>query len=115
MKRTAMLLTLLFSACMQPSSPGGDGPSGDNPPVVSPWGRELGTLSAIYPIPNPDGSYSLEFRMTRDTVVVDLDSLRAFASDSLGKAVIRSTMEPFYTLNERCFYTPKKDACLEFH
>ena len=74
----------------------------------------MGTLTAIYPVPLPDGSFDLELRMTRDTVWVDLESLQAFASDSAGKALIRSTVETFYTKDERCFFNPKKAACLEF-
>jgi hypothetical protein len=111
-----LVLALALSNCMTPvqSTPEkGEGPPESRRPV-STWGRELGTLTAIYPIPNPDGGYSLELRLTKDTVMVDLDSLRSFASDSLGKVLIRSTVEHFYTLNERCFFSPRKEACLEF-
>lgn len=116
MRRIALVLALALSNCMtpvqNPTEAGEGSPESRHP--VSALGRELGTLTAIYPVPNPDGSYSLELRLTKDTVMVDLDSLKSFASDSLGKALIRSTQEPFYTLNERCFFSPRKEACLEF-
>lgn len=118
MKRITMAIALMLSNCMNPSGGPAEGegsaPAADPIISISQWGRELGTLTAIYPIPNPDGSYSLEFRMTKDTVRVDLDSLQSFVSDDVGKALIRSTREPFYTRNERCFFNPKKNACLEF-
>ena len=117
MKRTILVLALVFSvflcSCFQPTKPepAVDGPSET---IRSPAVRELGTLTAIYPIPLPDGSFDLELRMTLDTVWVDLEALQAFASDSAGKALIRSTVEAFYTMDEKCFFNPKKEACLYF-
>ncbi|HKP98150.1 MAG TPA: hypothetical protein VJ385_20640 [Fibrobacteria bacterium] len=52
--------------------------------------------------------------MTKDTVVIDLAALQTFTSDSLGKAIFRSTSEPFYTLDGLCLYSEKKPDCLEF-
>lgn len=82
-----------------------------NPPH---YGRELGTLTALYPEPRADGGYDLELRFTRDTVLVDYADLRAYASDSLGRALFQSTQEPFYTRDGSCFFSPRKDACLAF-
>lgn len=117
MKRTLSVLALAVSGCLQDPASGPAG-SGGLPPGIGPGGapagRELGTLTAIYPVPLPDGSFDLELRMTLDTIWVDLDSLQAFASDSAGKALIRSTVETFYTRDEKCFFNPKKEACLEF-
>ncbi len=112
MKRTSLFLALAVSGCLQaPLEPADAAPTG---PGKAPSARELGTLTAIYPVPLADGSFAIELRMTLDTVWVDLESLQAFASDSAGKALIRSTVETFYTRDERCFFNPKKDACLEF-
>ena len=113
MKRTAWVFSLALSGCLQqaPVAPTDDAPTG---PDHAQAGRELGTLTAIYPVPLPDGSFDLELRMTGDTVWVELESLQAFASDRAGKALIRSTVERFYTRDEKCFFSPKKEACLEF-
>lgn len=78
------------------------------------YGRELGTLTAIYPIPREDGGYDLELQLTNDTVRVDFEEARVYASDSMGRALFRSTKEKFFTLNEHCLHNPKKDACLGF-
>jgi hypothetical protein len=121
MKRSVLLCAFLFTACV-PDMGTGTG-TGTDPASESPadpgsgttvYGRELGTLTAIYPVPMPDGSFALELRMTRDTVFVDLESLQAFAADSAGKDLIRSASAPFYTRDEKCFYNPKKADCLEF-
>jgi hypothetical protein len=77
-------------------------------------GDELGTLVRIYPIPRPDGEYDLELQMTQDTIVVAFEEAKAFASDSIGHALFRSSIEPFYTLNGKCFYSPKKEGCLAY-
>ncbi|MEO6095114.1 MAG: hypothetical protein ABIW76_05370, partial [Fibrobacteria bacterium] len=113
MNRSVLICAFLFPACLP-----GTEPTPESEPVQvsdsAAFGRELGTLTAIYPVPLPDGTYSLELRLTRDTVLVDLELLQAFVADSVGKALIRSAAEPFYTRDEKCFYNPKKEACLEF-
>lgn len=112
MKRTLLVLSLAVSSCMQeplePADSEANGPAKNRP------ARELGTITAIYPEPRADGGFDIELRMTRDTVRVDLESLQEFASDSAGKALIRSTVEKFYTRDEKCLFNPNKDACMEF-
>jgi hypothetical protein len=71
-------------------------------------------LTALYPNPRPGGGYDLELRFTRDTVLVEFEALRAYASDSVGRSLLRSSREPFYTRDGRCLFSPKKDACLAF-
>jgi hypothetical protein len=113
MKRSVLLCAFLFSACLPGTEPASESPA-DPDSGRTVYGRELGTLTAIYPVPMPDGNFAIELRLTRDTVFVDLESLQAFAADSAGKALIRSASEPFYTRDEKCFYNPKKEDCLEF-
>lgn len=113
MKPSVLLCVFLFSACLPGTDPAPES-QGVRDPGTAGYGRELGTLTAIYPQPLPDGTFALELRMTLDTVYVDLESLQAFAADSAGKALIRSTSEPFYTRDEKCFHNPGKAECLEF-
>ncbi len=76
--------------------------------------RELGTLTAIYPVLDSTGAWKIRLHMTKDTIVVDLALIQAFTVDSLGKSIFRSTTEPFYTEDGTCFYSRKKPDCLEF-
>lgn len=101
-------------ACFTPSYTHPQGSKKVPDPVTIGYGRELGTLTAIYPLPMPDGGLAIELRLTLDTVFVDLEALQAFAADSAGRALIRSASAPFFTRDEKCFYNPGKEACLEF-
>lgn len=96
-----------LTACLPPDGPG----EAETPPG---YGRELGTLIAIYPEPRPDGGYDLELRLTRDTILADYGEVRAYASDSVGRSVFRSARETFYTRDGRCFFSPRKETCLPF-
>jgi hypothetical protein len=106
-----------LAACMSAGSvegPSAAAPGGPGGPDVSAYGRALGTLTALYPDPRPDGGYDLELRFTGDTVLVDYAALSAYASDSVGRSLLRSSREPFYTRDGHCLFSPKKDACLAF-
>lgn len=108
------LSVFCLAACLSPA-PTGDAGGGPEESADPPrYGRELGTLTALYPEPKPDGSFDLEVRFTQDTVLVDYEDLRTYASDSVGRALFHSTREPFYTRDDHCFFSPKKDACLAF-
>lgn len=108
----SLCLAACLAACLAPdaTAPAGNGES--EMPAAN--GRELGTLVAIYPFPRKDGGYDLELRLTRDTILAAYEDIRVYASDSIGRAVLRSAREPFYTRDGRCFFNPKKELCLPF-
>jgi hypothetical protein len=76
--------------------------------------RELGTLISYSPVVDSNGNYNVIIRLTKDTVLASLADIQAYASDSLGKEILRSSTEVFYTEDNLCAYSNKKDGCIPF-
>ena len=105
MKSSFLIAAFALAAC---------DPTPTQPEATTPQPRELGTLTAFYPVLDSNGAWQIQLNMTKDTVVIDLAALQAFTADSLGKSIFRSKTEPFFTLDETCLYSNKKPECLAF-
>lgn len=97
-------LGLLLAGCEAPL----EGPSqaaGD---------RELGFLVAVYPHFSDQGTWWLEYRLSRDTVYVDYEAARALAADSAWKRALTRSEDVFYDNGEGCMYARSVVGCLGF-
>jgi hypothetical protein len=105
------LLALALWNCQSPSAP--DAPSNSTPD--SP-GKPLGHIRSLYPVLARDGqTWEIEMNLDSLTVLAPLSQVQAYASDSLGKDLLRSQATEWYSQDDSCLFSPLNRAfCLHF-
>ncbi len=105
------LMAMLFWNCQPPSSP--DEIRQTNPAVS---GKRLGHLRSLYPVLSQDGrTWEIEMNLDSVNVLSPLAQVQAYASDSLGKELLRSKATEWYSQEDSCLFTPlNQSSCLHF-
>jgi hypothetical protein len=110
--RTKLLpvLSLFFLNCVE----GPSGPDDPRPDIQEPQGRPVGHIQSLYPILAQDGqTWEIEIRLDSLTILASLPELQGYASDSLGKALLRSRATKWYYGEGNCLFAAEKDDCLD--
>jgi hypothetical protein len=104
------LLSLCFLNCLQVPS----GPDDSRPEIQEPPGRPLGHIQSLYPVLAQDGqTWNIEIQLDSLTMVASLPGIQGYASDSLGKALLRSRATDWYYRETDCLFAVEKEDCLD--
>jgi hypothetical protein len=104
------ILFLLFMGCEQDMA----GPDRAEQDVQRPQGRHLGHIQSLYPVLAEDGqTWDIEIQLDSLTILASLSEVQNYASDSVGKALLRTRATKWYSRDGDCLFAAGKTGCLK--
>lgn len=103
-------LSLLALGCDQSPS----GPGDPAPETHESSGRRLGHIQSRYPVLAQDGeTWEIEIQLDSLTILATLAEIQSYASDSLGKGLLRTRATEWYARDGECMFAAGKPDCLK--